>query len=1474
MSPPKMINLSSKTFPVQNPFKSTNNSQKNGDNTQKVLTIKNALDENIPNSATNASNIPENKIINNQSVENELNMKEIKSNITMAENTEENVEENWEINLKKKLNELKNISNAEMKRNPKEYYLISREWMKKFNNYIKDEENVTFADLQNKKDNDDFLIEKEKIARALSYNQDKNKMLIVKPLNAFCFLYKPCPINKPYWDMIHTTFGLEPEIKDFPEIIKTDEGDVVKRDYCKYIKVNCVILPMKRNYTVDLNLDRYDSMNINSVWPLPINYLEGLKKDIQTFYFFSRKDVIIKDLMETIENIVRKYPDIKLIQKDDYKFWVDLNYFDLEYLLNLIKEKIKDIYNIYNINTSAPLELVKLEDEDSHDNINESNKFIFKLFPLTMFEKEELKEIFPNQFTENFDRINSKTMFSINEKLKNLVDNPPENIDKLPVFTKFPEITIIIEQGINSLFYKDESNLNYKIGRCDFISCTNKKILTYFCECQKKYYCSSNCKENDRRFHEDECDYSLCNYFISMSQQICRPFTKEHLGTKGIRNIGNTCYMSTALQCLSNCVELRNYFLFGSPRKDINKNNVLGYKGLVAYGFEYLIKKLWQDNEQVIDLGKFKRAMGLCNDRFGGRSQQDTHEFVTFLIDSLHEDLNRVYNKIYIAKEERDLSDNFKSKIEWNNFLRRNQSILVDLFYGLFKSSVICSVCNRSCVDFNTFSSISVNLKHENKKQNVPDENNKENKMNSDNEQKKEEKENKMEIETNNESLNDKKYEINSQENINNDNNDNNENKIGLGMNPSPNKKEELLVGGKPTESDTSSDNKKTENEFSMKIPLIFFFYSLDEKPIQFMLPIKDKNELSHKYLLYKISQILNKDPYSLCLYHISSEKKNVTKIYGKNNFSVYDTANLENKILFVSEISHDIIKNNLTNETNGIFYDSKIHNYLREKKNTSREILENNLNRNKENIKKCINNIITEKDIEKENFEDKYLSNYYMDMNKVLQFTLKNFYGEPKKYNNQPKIVFFSKKISTIDLYFEIFKINKKIILEEQTDKIQDIKEKFNSCFEKVLNKGNIVTDSPFFLCLQANESEKILMLNEKEKNKSLEDIIKEMTIKNPDDIQYEIHIHWNKKYNSNLTKILKPEKIDNLIEQYLENKDKKQLLNESIDSTTKSSRGSNNEDTILRLQRERYNNLYDKYSSLNCPPPNGNNQFIKNADNTIENQKIEKNEKNEKLIPDPNPQSLKSPALSPTPTTQNSAAPQIQNVIKEISLEETFESFGEEELLDENNEWYCENCKKKQRAKKKLEIYHTPKILIIQIKRFSHVNKINTKVDFPLKDLDLSKYILSKDKTKSIKYDLFAVANHYGSLTYGHYTAFCKNSIDEKWYEFNDSCVYEITDLSKIVSSNAYVLFYKQQGLSKLNWDEIYKKRFVDIDINIPETLVDYNNDFLNHMCNNNENDKDDINEFDKKIKMIMAKIDENRNCENSNNKMEMEN
>ena len=72
--------------------------------------------------------------------------------------------------------------------------------------------------------------------------------------------------------------------------------------------------------------------------------------------------------------------------------------------------------------------------------------------------------------------------------------------------------------------------------------------------------------------------------------------------------------------------------------------------------------------------------------------------------------------------------------------------------------------------------------------------------------------------------------------------------------------------------------------------------------------------------------------------------------------------------------------------------------------------------------------------------------------------------------------------------------------------------------------------------------------------------------------------------------------------------------------------------------------------------------------------------------------------------------------------------------------------------------------------------MKKIDSKVDYPLTDLDISKYVLSNNKNKFLKYDLFAVINHYGTLVFGHYTAFCKNSIDNKWYEFNDSSINEI--------------------------------------------------------------------------------------------------
>lgn len=59
---------------------------------------------------------------------------------------------------------------------------------------------------------------------------------------------------------------------------------------------------------------------------------------------------------------------------------------------------------------------------------------------------------------------------------------------------------------------------------------------------------------------------------------------------------------------------------------------------------------------------------------------------------------------------------------------------------------------------------------------------------------------------------------------------------------------------------------------------------------------------------------------------------------------------------------------------------------------------------------------------------------------------------------------------------------------------------------------------------------------------------------------------------------------------------------------------------------------------------------------------------------------------------------------------------------------------------------------------------------------------------------YDLYGVVNHYGTMGGGHYTAYCQNFLNKKWYEFNDSRVSEI-GRGDIVSGDSYVLFFRRR-------------------------------------------------------------------------------
>ena len=169
------------------------------------------------------------------------------------------------------------------------------------------------------------------------------------------------------------------------------------------------------------------------------------------------------------------------------------------------------------------------------------------------------------------------------------------------------------------------------------------------------------------------------------------------------------------------------------------------------------------------------------------------------------------------------------------------------------------------------------------------------------------------------------------------------------------------------------------------------------------------------------------------------------------------------------------------------------------------------------------------------------------------------------------------------------------------------------------------------------------------------------------------------------------------------------------------------------------------------------------------------------------------------------------------DFNLIDLLENFNQKEKLTEENKWYCPKCKMHQLAEKKMEIFTCPEILILHLKRFKNNSKLGNKVNFPIEGLDMGKYLTYNEiETSDNIYDLFAVANHFGGLHGGHYTAYCKNYIENKWYEFNDSHVSE-TEENNIVSNNAYVLFYKKRNSQFQNIEELYQKPFEEIDFKV---------------------------------------------------------
>jgi len=830
--------------------------------------------------------------------------------------------------------------------------------------------------------------------------------------------------------------------------------------------------------------------------------------------------------------------------------------------------------------------------------------------------------------------------------------------------------------------------------------------------------------QNDKNYHR-----SRCKKQNEEDESSIKKSGDSRNGLVGLQNLGNTCFMNTSLQCLSNCYELTEYFLKDLFKKDINKDNPIGTGGDLASSYASLLKNLWYGSSTVYSPWAFKRAIGGFQSMFSGYMQHDTQEFLNYLLDGLHEDLNRVLKKPLVDRDDSKKPDEIKSKEGWIGFLRRNQSLLVDLFYGQFKSTLYCPdpECQNISTCFDPYLSISLPLV------------------------------------------------------------------------------------------------SRTE---PYELTCFFIFFDLSIKPLQ--LDVQFSTETTVMALRNKVSKMLKIHPFSFLivkLENISSfdcymNSQNLLKPPNYSSFS-----NNKKQQYFLFQIDPKIFYNPSYNRFISTDIKSSASNPWEE--NLTREYKET---KGKIEKNKTILNELFDVDYEEnehggtqeeESYYSKKLTRGIYKINvdenygfndewlKVVLFIRRydsQISTERRVALSYPRVVYLNKNWSLKYIHKYIFNYISNIMrITNQNDKDLSIEEMYEKYYRKIIEKYNNDINN-----FEENQEKNNKILTFEERRKIVENEIKDdIEIQKENNIPYRLRVNNN---NTNKMEYSRSEykncnfcgktQCSGCLLPFSEDI----TLREYINEIPKNESGKEIDNTYFFLH-----DRYKHFIGTGNQDFNLELTFVDDYNTTV--------------------RTLLEKEVIDFKVQQHERQDGI-NVI------ECFKNFLKLEKLEANNEWFCPDCKNHVRATKKMEIYNSPNIFIIHLKRFKNNSKIDTLVKFPLEGLDISDYVINKknDEDKFI-YDLFAVGNHFGSMGFGHYTAYAKNPFTKKWYDFDDSHVSELNS-KDIVTTSAYVLFYRKRNLNEtINLNILFNKKLIQYNEGDTEIIDDYNGN-LNSQANNGEN------------------------------------
>ncbi|XP_012778509.2 ubiquitin carboxyl-terminal hydrolase 19 isoform X1 [Maylandia zebra] len=757
-------------------------------------------------------------------------------------------------------------------------------------------------------------------------------------------------------------------------------------------------------------------------------------------------------------------------------------------------------------------------------------------------------------------------------------------------------------------------------------------------------------------------------------KKVCLP------GFTGLVNLGNTCFMNSVIQSLSNTRELRDYFHDRAFEAEINCTNPLGTGGRLAISFAVLLRALWKGTHHAFQPSKLKAIVASKASQFTGYAQHDAQEFMAFLLDGLHEDLNRIQNKPYTETVDSDgRLDEVVAEEAWQRHKMRNDSFIVDLFQGQFKSKLVCPTCSKVSITFDPFLYLPV---------------------------------------------------------------------------PLPQKQKVLSV--------------------------FYFAKEPHKKPIKFLVSVS-KESSSTAEVLESISRSVRVKPENLRLAEV-----------GKNRFQrmflpthSLDTVSSSDMLFCFEVLSKDLAKERVV-----LF-------------KVQQKLQVPNIPISK--CAACLKPPVSEEDKLKRctrcyrvGYCNQVCQRTHWPNHKSLCRPNTENVGLPFLVSVPESRLSYSRLVQLLEGYSR-FSVN---VFQPPFQSGRTSPETSQSRVDlPPVPAGS--PDGPGLEDEAVGGSSTVGAGNlELESHASLPESQAEYAQASA------IHSGDSESLSSSQTSLSTTRTTDSGFSESLSSASCC-FLDPHAEKETSCEKAVRPEAAVAGYQHP-------------CESASGHaSQFyIALLDANNKEQRLDEREDALADIPDDatlelvwkNNERLKEYVLVSSKELEYEEDPgSLSETARagHFTLEQCLNLFTKPEVLAPEEAWYCPKCQQHREASKQLLLWRLPNVLIIQLKRFSFRSfiwrdKINDMVDFPVRNLDLSKFCIGqKDEMQQPPiYDLYAVINHYGGMIGGHYTAYArlpsdKNSqrSDVGWRLFDDSTV-TMVDESQVVTRYAYVLFYRRRN------------------------------------------------------------------------------